>query len=228
MLRGMLRMSSIALILANLVPLGGVLLLGWQVFDVVMIYWAENVIIGLLNVMRMAVCEGGILQLGAGQQAIKPNLTNTQAATLSRVSTGLKFFLIPFFIFHYGMFCLAHLMAITGILGKDRNLDQSSTLEIAQSWESAFWLAVAAIFLSHLISFFLNFIGQNEYQRTDLRQLMTRPYGRIVVLHIAVILGAGLTMALGSPVYMLAVLIALKVGIDLRMHHAERDKFSLA
>jgi hypothetical protein len=226
-MRFMIRKSSIALILANLVPLGGVLLLGWQVFDVVMIYWAENIIIGLINVMRMAACEGGILQLKAGEQTI-PSLTNTQAATLSSFSKGLKFFLIPFFIFHYGMFCFAHLMAITGILGKDRDLAQSSTLEVAQSWDNAFWLAVFAIFVSHLISFFVNFMGQNEYQRTDLRQLMTRPYGRIVVLHIAVILGAGLTMALGSPVYMLAVLIALKVGIDLRMHNAERDKFSIA
>ncbi|MGI9247995.1 MAG: DUF6498-containing protein, partial [Woeseiaceae bacterium] len=54
-----LRPSSIALVLANLVPLAGVLLFDWQVFDVLMLYWAENVIIGVINVLRMGVCRGG-------------------------------------------------------------------------------------------------------------------------------------------------------------------------
>lgn len=224
----MSKASSLALILANLVPLGGVFLLNWQVYDVVMVYWAENVVIGLINVFRMALCEGGLLLSPRAEQQLKVSLTEANAAKLALVSGGFKFFLIPFFVFHYGMFCYGHLMAITAIFGDERVGGQSSVLAVARDWEPAFWLAVAAILISHLISFVLNFIGAGEYRRTNLRQLMQRPYGRIIALHLAVILGAALIMWLGSPVYMLVVLVAVKIGIDLRMHTVERQKFSIA
>lgn len=224
----MSKASSLALILANLVPLGGVFLLNWQVYDVVMVYWAENVVIGLINVFRMALCEGGLLLSPGAEQQLKVSLTEANAAKLALVSGGFKFFLIPFFVFHYGMFCYGHLMAITAIFGDERVGGQSSVLAVARDWEPAFWLAVAAILISHLISFVLNFIGAGEYRRTNLRQLMQRPYGRIIALHLAVILGAALIMWLGSPVYMLVVLVAVKIGIDLRMHTVERQKFSIA
>ncbi len=82
----LLRPSSIALVLANLMPLGGVFLFDWQVFDILMLYWAENVVIGVVNVLRMSV---------SGESE--------------------KWFYIPFFIVHYGLFCFGHLSAVTGI-----------------------------------------------------------------------------------------------------------------
>jgi hypothetical protein len=44
-----LRPSAIVLVLVNLLPLGGVLALDWQVFDVLLLYWSENVVIGVVN-----------------------------------------------------------------------------------------------------------------------------------------------------------------------------------
>lgn len=221
------RPSSIVLILANLVPLGGVFFLDWRVFDVMMLYWAENVVIGAVNVLRMITCKDGIVSRRLEQQAAA-DLTETQKATISRVSGGAKFFLIPFFIVHYGMFCFGHLSAITAIFGDKSGADVTSALRVSEYWDSALWLGVIAILISHLVSFFLNFIGGGEYKRTSLSQLMRRPYGRIIALHIAVIVGAALITWLGSPVYMLIVLIGVKIAIDLRMHADERQKFSLA
>lgn len=198
-----LRASSIVLILANLVPLAGVLLFDWRVFDILMLYWVENVIIGLVNVMRMAVCRGGD-----------------------------RWFLMPFFSVHYGIFCFGHLVAITSLFG-----DAFGTADAWQYffgtqtvdfWKSPLWIAVAGIAASHLFSFFSNFIGAGEYRRTNAAKLMQRPYGRIVVLHVAIILGAALIQALGSPVVMLLVLIGAKIALDLRLHIAERDKFDAA
>lgn len=48
--------------------------------------------------------------------------------------------------------------------------------------------------------------------RRRVRQLMGAPYGRIVVLHIAVIFGGMGVMALGLPIAMLVALVALKLG----------------
>lgn len=196
----LLRPSSIALVFANLVPLAGVFLLDWKVFDILMLYWAENVVIGVVNVLRMAVCR-----------------------------SGAKGFLIPFFVVHYGMFCYGHLLAVTSIFsetgGGAAAWQYLLGMPIADAWKSALWMAIAAIMASHLFSFFGNFVASGEYRRTTVRALMKRPYGRIIVLHVAVIIGAALIQWLGSPVMMLVVLVAAKIALDLRLHLAERNKF---
>ena len=53
---------------------------------------------------------------------------------------------------------------------------------------------------------------------------MVAPYGRIVVLHLAIIFGAFATMALGSPVYLLAILIVGKIMLDLKFHNRAHRK----
>lgn len=197
----LLRPSSIALVLANLVPLAGVFLLNWQVFDILMLYWAENVVIGVVNVLRMAVS-----------------------------GKGSKWFMIPFFAMHYGLFCFGHLTAVTSLfsdaMGAATAWQYFFSEPLAVAWKSTFWLGIAAIAVSHLFSFFANFIAGEEFRRTNVTELMRRPYGRIIVLHVAIILGAALIQWLGSPIMMLVVLIAAKIALDLRLHLAERKKFS--
>lgn len=197
-----LRASSIVLILANLVPLAGVLLLDWQVFDILVLYWVENVVIGVLNVARMAV-------------------------TRERD----RWFLMPFFAVHYGLFCFAHLTAIMTIFDPSGGADAIWGLFFGQpaveAMRSPLWIAAGAIALSHLFSFLGNFIAGGEYRRTSARELMTRPYGRIVVLHVAVIFGAALIQWLGNPVAMLLALIAAKIALDLKLHASEREILSM-
>ena len=212
------RPSAIVLIVANLVPLFGVLFLGWRVFDVIILYWAENVVIGVINVLRMIACKPG---LGLGQltqEGSGRDLTDTQRRTVARVAGGARFFIIPFFVVHYGMFCFAHFTAVTSLFDG----------ELPVSWRSPLWFGVAAIFVSHLVSYWTNFIAGGEYKRTDLRQLMNRPYGRIIALHIAVIAGGFVVTLLGNPLPALLVLIAIKITIDLKMHARERRTFAVA
>jgi Family of unknown function (DUF6498) len=56
---------------------------------------------------------------------------------------------------------------------------------------------------------------------------MFRPYGRIVVLHLTVLLGGFLVMGLGAPVAAIVLLVALKTAIDLGAHLKERVKFGV-
>jgi hypothetical protein len=81
---------------------------------------------------------------------------------------------------------------------------------------------VAALVASHGFSFFHNYLGGGEYQRVQLPQLMFRPYGRIVVLHLTVLLGGFLVTALGSPTAAIVLLVGLKTAIDLGAHLKER------
>jgi len=202
-----IRLSAIVLVIANLVPLAGVVVLGWRVFDVLMLYWVENVVIGVINVMRMAVC-----------------------------SDRSKWFLMVFFTVHYGFFCFGHLTALIGLFGESLSVSNAWDYFFAAPiaggpgghWQTMQWIAAACIAASHLFSYFGNFIAAGEYRRTTVNKLMTRPYGRIMVLHVSIILGAALIEWLGSPVAMLAVLVAAKIGLDLRYHLSERKLFEAA
>jgi hypothetical protein len=49
--------SVVSLIIANLIPLLGVLWLGWSTFAIVVIYWAECIILGAINVLKMITCS---------------------------------------------------------------------------------------------------------------------------------------------------------------------------
>jgi hypothetical protein len=57
--------------------------------------------------------------------------------------------------------------------------------------------------------------------------LMFRPYGRVMVLHVVILVGGFLVAQLGSPLIPLALLVVLKTGLDLSGHmreHAARQE----
>ncbi len=54
---------------------------------------------------------------------------------------------------------------------------------------------------------------------SDLRTIMMRPYGRMVVLHVAILFGGFAVMALQRPEAPLVVLILLKTALDLGLHN---------
>jgi hypothetical protein len=86
--------------------------------------------------------------------------------------------------------------------------------------------AVLGLAASRGISFVTNYLGQGEYRRITATQLFWRPYGRILILHIALLGGAALIQASHSPVAGLILLVALKTSLDLVGHLWERKKYA--
>lgn len=221
------RPSAIALILANLVPLAGVLLLEWSVLEILLLYWAESVIIGVVNVLRMARSQSENVLAGMVPQVANRQVPEEMMKKMPRANmAAIKLFLIPFFIVHYGGFCYGHLMAVIGLFSGS-GLSGGVKNSLTQAWQPEFWIAVFAIAASHLYSYATNFIGKGEFKNISVAALMHRPYGRIIAMHIAIVLGAGLVMWLGTPVPMLMILIVTKIVLDLRLHASERAKLQL-
>jgi hypothetical protein len=50
---------------------------------------------------------------------------------------------------------------------------------------------------------------------------MMKPYGRVVVLHLAILLGGAAATVLGSPLWALLALLGVKIGVDLKAHLEE-------
>ena len=198
--------SSLILIVANLIPLYGVLVLAWPVFPILLLFWLENVVIGLLNALRMLLVDPSDAVLWA-----------------------TKLFMVPFFCFHYGFFTAIHGALVIHLFGgktyanMDHGLLPIASATRAISDYDLGW-AVVGLAASHVFSLLWNYIGHDEYRCAGLKQLMQQPYSRVVVLHLTILLGGGITMALGSPVWGLILLIALKIGFDLKAHLKEHRK----
>lgn len=192
------------LVLVNLLPLLGVLVLDWDVGALVLLYWSENLIIGFYTVLKMLV------------NAPLTGLGNT-----------------VFFVLHYGLFCAIHgMFVVTWLL--DTPIDPTPenpwpfVLVLPQMLISVIqqllalvppqWLlAFAALFVSHGISFVLNYMLGGERGALTQKQLMAAPYGRILVLHITIILGGFAIVAMGQPAVMLVILVLVKLGLDVSL-----------
>jgi len=206
--------SAPVLILANLIPLFGVIIWHWDAFSVVFLFWMENVVIGFFNVLKMLV-TGAI----GGDRG-------SPAMSMLRFAGSL--FMACFFTFHYGMFTAVHGMFVVTLLGGGMNGSGGFLTVLSGTLTHAFagglGLAILALFASHAFSFLFNFLWNREYSRVQLDELMSAPYGRIVVLHIAILFGGFVSMALGSPMGVLIILVVLKTALDLKFHLKEREK----
>ena len=186
------RSSGALLIASNLVPLYGVLAWDWPVFYVMALYWAENIVAGLFTLLRMFAAQ-----------------------PLAAIPMGF------FFCFHYGMFCAVHGVFVNALFntGPERGEDAFALVHTLLT-TPALSACVLLLALSHGWSFVAHVLGAPaEARATDLRKIMMRPYGRMVVLHVAILVGGLAVTALEAPVAALLVLIVLKIAIDLGLHN---------
>jgi hypothetical protein len=195
--------SAWILVAANLLPLAGVLFWGWNVFPLLALFWMENVVIGVLNALKMLLADPGDAALW-----------------------GAKLFMVPFFCVHYGMFTAVHGVLVLSLFGsKDQPFDGFELLgpamRVAQDY--GLWLPLAVLAGSHLFSFAWNYLYRGEFRRAQLAMLMMQPYGRVVVLHVTILVGGFAAAMLGSPVWALVLLIGLKIGLDWRAHVKEHS-----
>jgi len=205
-----LRISTAALIASNLVPLAGVLFFGWKVSIIMILFWFENVIIGVFNVLKMLLAEPGEPQ---GTMKVMPTRVETVA---------LKLFLVPFFIVHYGLFTAVHGVFVFAFFGPGRVLERKVDVSLIQSFDySSLVFPALALVVSHGVSFFSNYIFGGERERVGIKDLMAQPYKRIVVLHLTILIGAILAVKFESSVAPLVFLVALKTCVDLVAHQAE-------
>jgi len=89
---------------------------------------------------------------------------------------------------------------------------------------SALWPALAALFISHGVSFIQNFIGHKEYANRTVAMQMREPYQRIVFMQLVLIIGAALTMLIGDSSTVLLLAIVAKVVVDVVAHIRERSR----
>jgi len=192
--------SATVLVLANLVPLFGVLALGWSVSDIIFVYWAENVIVGLYTVLKML-------------------------AILSKTKEAVGLFLVPFFCVHYGIFTSVHGVFVISMFGFPETglLPTAAALAaLLASHGFSFYENFLKKEIEEDGSATVEINGVPTRVSGALNRSFWAPYPRIIVLHMTIILGGFFATALGAPTVALAIMVALKTAVDLGAHLAER------
>lgn len=204
---GKIETSALLLILSNCIPLAGVLFFGWNVFEIVFFYWIESAIIALATIALVI-------------------LMPIPASLREGVPVNQKLVAIPFFILHFSAFMAVHLFLIIFFLGQSHKggmLTQATEMLLQIPFVG--W-ALLSLFISHGYSFFTNYISTKKYLQPLDKQsfwtIMIRPYRRIFLMQLVILIGACAVILFGLPQPMLAVFVVVKIFFDLKAHKTER------
>jgi len=190
------------LVLLNAIPIYGVFQWGWKSFDLIFLYWLENLIIGAIMILRMI---------------IRPYS--------HAVEFALPVFLVPFFTFHYGMFCFVHGTFVVSLFGNGlqpelANMDLlEMILPIIES-RHLFWPLMGL--LAFQLLDWVRDVSERGLGSDGIKQLTVAPYRRIIILHITIIASGFALGTLHEPLVGLLLLIAFKTGMDI--YHWNKDE----
>lgn len=196
--------SNTVLILANLVPLVGVLFLGWDGKGIIVIYILETIMIGLINALKMLT-------------VYYINGTRNEPANPGGNVKG--FAIIPFFLFHYNFFIFVQSVLFFAfssmwepISKGPAPFDLISQFSLYINQETA-W-ALGSLLFANITYFVNDFILNDKYKTQTLTGLMFAPYKRIFLQQFLVILGGFIFMLTGGISFVMGLFVVLKIIAD--------------
>ena len=211
---------------ANLLGLGVALALGWSPALILLLYWAENVVVAFWQVPRILLARGeqglvpaGLLAQGLRRMGQLPpeaaeELGRRAAEELGRQLPRISALPIAlFFLVHYGLFTFVHGQFVFQLF-----LHQEMTLENLGRLLGNGGMAVAllGLMISHGMAFFED-LASGRLATASPGKVMSEPYHRIVVLHL-VVLGSGFLLTfLPAPQVGVVLLALIKTGMDLHL-----------
>ncbi|MBK8099691.1 MAG: hypothetical protein IPK26_21505 [Planctomycetes bacterium] len=196
--------SLLALIAANVIPLVGTLFLEWDMGAVLALYWLETAVIGVFTVLKLLTVEN------AGPP----------------LPMGGRLFMAVFFCVHFGLFQFVHGVFLVFLLLFGDRGDSFSPLQApARLLDSLTGtsevVAVLGVIISHAVSFVANWLIGRERERLPAQVVLFSPYRRVVAMHLTLLLGAFVTLAIGSTTVLLAILVIAKTIADARAHASQ-------
>lgn len=189
-------MNKFFLLLAPIISLTvgvlGVLALGWDWRQLIVLYWLYNITFGLAALIDIAKSN---LRFEFASDSSSSALPVPESSYLF-----IKIGAAGFFCMHYGMFTLVHGFFVFSIINGEL-LGQASGAPINIGPILAGWAVVLLVSLIAKIT-------TAEVQK-DIVTAMLNPYKRIVVLHLTIIFGAALIGLTGLPAAAALLLVGL-------------------
>lgn len=199
--------ATVALVAANLVPLAGVIWWGWDAFLLLCLYWAETAAIGFWTILQIMTLQ----------------FENRSAArgAFAALSYGV------FFTIHSGIFMSVHMIFLWSIFSGKWSADVHGVQEFIRVIiiRTGLWIPLVALFAARGAFFVNDVVNRFVFARAGpdgprddaVGRVVAAFYQRIVLMHVAIILGGIAAVKLGS-LAPLVVLILAKTALDTGIH----------
>ncbi len=207
MIKKKLSSSDYFLVAANLLPVLGVWAWNWDPKEMFLIYCLETIIIGILNLVRMA-----IVSLVKGKDTWYANGKATQ-------QPALLFML--FFLVHYGIFVGVQMGIFFGVsgIGKEAGINMFNFFyKWPQLLHNDSMIVLGIFMLGYFYKMIIEFVMTGEHRTTSMIKLMFQPYGRIFIQQITVIVGSMFLVFGGGKIFML-VFAVVKIFFELFVNY---------
>lgn len=222
--------SLISLVAANAVVVGWAFYSDVKVENILFLYWVETWILGFFNFFK--VLKASAPNSSREEKLMRRQFLGGLAKNYSGKSLSVVFvvqFIFIFSIYGAGLFgfLIPHVIIKQGVYW-ERVFSVVPTPEQL----SGFFISVAALFVSHGISYLINFIGKQEYLIISPARQMGKLGGRVLAMHFFIILGAmfwepvnGIGLFFGSTTAGIFSIIFIKILADAGSHMAEHFEY---
>lgn len=198
-----------------LLPLIGILLFDWDWREVVILYWLENITVGIAAVITILHTTNTAKDADSEAAAL---YINNKPIPLHGPAS--RFILAGFFTLHYGLFTLVHGIFVFLIVGGAfTNTASTSPLELPSLGVIfLFWL------LTTIVQSALTLQSSKAGEANSLAKSFSAPYARILVLHVTIFASIFLIAALQLPSAAAIFLIIIHAGSDWLTHRRASNK----
>ena len=199
MLKRKLSESDWLLILANILPIVGVLFHNWSPHEIFLVYASESLIIGGITIIKLIILT-------------ITRKTDWWEKDGNRIQqSGVVFIL--FFVVHYGLFMVIQM----GMFFSLSNMNSSSAFSFFTGITKPFTdmtgdgvIMMCAFILGYGVQNLAGFIMNNEYKEASFMKVMFEPYIRVFVQQLTVIFG-GMFLAFGAGKIFIIIFAFVKI-----------------
>jgi hypothetical protein len=189
--------STCSLIIANLIAINFAVYEGWNLQDLMVIYWTQSVIIGYFSYQRILDLKQFSTENFQMNGQRPPENQKTKRSTAT------------FFAIHYGGFHAAYLFFL---LSNQQNFQGS--------WLVLF-ICVVVFYLNHRYSYDYNReLDQNR--KPNIGIIMFFPYARILPMHLTIVAGGSFEP---TTTWALLLFLGMKTVADVIMHTVEHARW---
>ncbi len=188
------------LVISNVISIILAVSMDWSMGDILWVYWAQSIIIGVINVFRML--------------SLKEFSTKNVKSNGKRPpeTLGTKRYMAGFFAVHYGFFHLAYFIFLW---------QMHPLTNIALDQIFFIMMLVVSFLGSHGFSYRHNKSTDFKHKKPNIGTLLFYPYLRIIPMHIIIIVGG----VFGSSTFTIIAFMLMKTFADAGMHIIEHKMF---
>ncbi len=210
--------STKLLVFSNIITIIFALLEGWNLNNVLWVYWFQSVIIGYFNYKRILKLENFTTEnFTIDNQPVSPTEKSKKQVA-------------DFFLMHYGFFHLIYFIFLVGISSSSFNNYLGFSLAIGTL---SFIASIFTFYYNHKTSFETNY-QEDLRGKVNIGTLMFMPYARIIPMHLIIIFAGNFTSSniniylnsITVPIFSTLTMLfflSLKTIADVIMHKVEHN-----